>query len=255
MNLSVINYEKYFANFIFAFFFSSGVLWANEITPHDLLKAIDNNLWSETKYVEGRLIIDNGRRVRELKVNTWMEGIDKSYSYYLFPPREKGTQMLKLFSKLWLYTPRTDRKILIAGHLLRQSMMGSDLSYEDMMEDRKLSVSYAAKIEKKEEIDGVDSLVLFLTANDKATTYQTRRAWTDPERKIVYREKRYAKSGQLLKSIEYLNYRRIRNRLFPGEIVFRDMLKKGTQTTYIFEKINFDVKISAKYFSQSILKR
>ena len=52
-----------------------------------------------------------------------------------------------------MYTPRTDRKILIAGHMLRQSMMGSDLSYEDMLEDRKMSLSYDVILEKWENLD------------------------------------------------------------------------------------------------------
>ena len=76
-----------------------------------------------------------------------MEGVERSYSFYKAPPRERGTKMLKIGSKLWMYTPRTDRKILIAGHMLRQSMMGSDLSYEDMMEDKKLSHMYMAALD------------------------------------------------------------------------------------------------------------
>ncbi|MFQ5673392.1 MAG: outer membrane lipoprotein-sorting protein [Nitrospinales bacterium] len=228
---------------------------ALEIDANELLRAIDDNLWSSTKIVNGRLIIDNGRRVRTLEVDTWLEGTEKSYSYYKSPARERGTQMLKLFRKLWLYTPRTDRKILIAGHLLRQSMMGSDLSYEDMMEDRKLSRSYTATIEKNEEIDGVKSLVLFLEAKDKTITYQTRRLWTDPVRKIALREERYAKSGKLLKKVELLGYHRIQDRLFPREMIFRDVLKNNTKTTYAFDKIQFNVKVPKKYFSQKILQR
>ena len=88
--------------FIKSFFF---ILWfgyypsisvAQEINAMHLLEAIDTNLWSKTKYINGHLIIDNGRRVRSLEVDTWMEGVDKSYSFYKSPPREKGTQMLKM---------------------------------------------------------------------------------------------------------------------------------------------------------------
>lgn len=226
-----------------------------EIDANELLKAIDRNLWSRTKHIQGTLIIDNGRRVRVLKVDSWMEGTEKSYSYYKSPPRERGTQMLKVFKKLWIYTPRTDRKLLIAGHLLRQSMMGSDLSYEDMMEDRELNKSYEAKVEKIEDIDGKKTLTLFLAANDRTISYQTRRVWVDPERKIALREERYSKSGKLLKRVEFLNYRRIQDRLFPERIVFRDMLKTNTKTTYVFDHIEFNLDVPKKYFSQSILKR
>ena len=54
--------------------------------------------------------------------------------------------MLKLDKRLWIYSPSTDRTIQLSGHLLRQSVMGSDLSYEDMMEERKLSEVYTAEI-------------------------------------------------------------------------------------------------------------
>ena len=226
-----------------------------DIDPAALVVEIDNNLWSNTKFVEGRLIIDNGRRVRTLEVETWMEGVVKSFSHYKSPPRERGTKMLKTDQKMWMYTPQTDRKILIAGHLMRQSMMGSDLSYEDMLEDVKLSEAYTAKIDKVEDFEGIQTLVLNLTAIDNTKTYQSRKIWADPKRNIVLREQRFAKSGKLLKMIEFKEYRPVGNRLFPRMMVFRDMLKGNTKTTYMFDKIIFDLDIPAKYFSQRILKR
>ena len=128
--------------------------FAEDTRAQRLLVEVDKNLWASTKYVDGRLIIDNGRRVRTLSMESWMEGVTKSYSYYKAPARERGTKMLKLEKKLWMYTPHTDRKILIAGHLLRQSMMGSDLSYEDMMEDEKISEAYIGTIDGEEEVGG-----------------------------------------------------------------------------------------------------
>jgi outer membrane lipoprotein-sorting protein len=220
-----------------------------------LLVEIDKNLWASTKYIDGRLIIDNGRRIRTLSMESWMEGVTKSYSYYKAPARERGTKMLKLEKKLWMYTPQTDRKILIAGHLLRQSMMGSDLSYEDMMEDEKISEAYVGTIEGEEEIEGVKIVVMTLKAKKKTKTYQTLKIWADPVKNIVLKEEAYAKSGKLLKLISFKEYRRIGNRLFPRKMIFRDMLKENTKTTYMFDKIQFDVDIPAKYFSQRILKR
>ncbi len=220
-----------------------------------LLVEIDKNLWATTKYIDGRLIIDNGRRIRTLAMESWMEGVIKSYSHYKAPARERGTKMLKLDKKLWMYTPHTDRKILIAGHLLRQSMMGSDLSYEDMMEDEKISEAYTGTIDGEEVLEGVKTLVMTLKARKKNKTYQILKIWVDPVKKIVLKEEAYAKSGKLLKLIYFREYRRVGNRLFPRKMVFRDMLKANTQTTYMFDKIEFDVTIPKKYFSLRILKR
>jgi hypothetical protein len=228
---------------------------AEEINAQKLLEQVDDNLWANTKFITGRLIIDNGRKVRTLTQDSWMQGVDRSYSHYKSPAREKGTKMLKIGGKLWMYTPRTDRKVLIAGHLLRQSMMGSDLSYEDMMEDHKLSHSYAATLEGFEEFTGVNCAVLHLVSRDKETTYQTRKVWINKEERIVLKEERFAKSGKLLKQIVFLDYGKIDHRMFPRTMIFRDMLKENTRTTYKFDVIEFDVEIPAKYFSQSILKR
>jgi hypothetical protein len=38
-------------------------------------------------------------------------------------------------------------------------------------------------------------------------------------------------------------------------MIFKDLLKENTKTTYKFDVIEFDVEIPARYFSQSSLKR
>ena len=45
-------------------------------------------------------------------------------------------RMLKLDDILLTYSPQTDRIIQISGHMLKQSVMGSDFSYNDIMEDK-----------------------------------------------------------------------------------------------------------------------
>ena len=94
-----------------------------------------------------------------------------------------------------------------------------------------------------------------MIANDKKTTYQTRKALINPDNKTVLKEERFAKSGKKLKSILFKNYEKIENRMFPRTMIFKDLLKENTQTTYKFDVIKFNVEIPARYFSQSILKR
>jgi outer membrane lipoprotein-sorting protein len=96
---------------------------------------------------------------------------------------------------------------------------------------------------------------LRLKANDKNITYQSRKIWVDPKLKVVLRQELYAKSGMLIKDVEFLDYGPVGERLFPKRMVFRDLLKQNTQTTYIFDVIKFDIKIPSKYFSHGILKR
>ena len=63
--------------------------------------------------------------------------------------------------------------------MLRQSVMGSDMSYNDMMEDRPLEELYEATLEGSVLIDGRDHWIMHLEAKVKGLSYPKRRAWID----------------------------------------------------------------------------
>lgn len=96
-------------------------------TGEEILRRIDQNIVAENRTATSSMIIHGPRRSRSLRAKSWVQGTEKSFTEYLAPAREKGTKMLKIGDQLWMYSPQTDRIIRIAGHMLRQSMMGSDL--------------------------------------------------------------------------------------------------------------------------------
>jgi outer membrane lipoprotein-sorting protein len=163
--------------------------------------------------------------------------------------------MLKLEEQLWIYSPSTDRTIQISGHMLRQSVMGSDLSYEDMMDDRKLTDLYNAKVDGEEEIDGRETWILELTAKVDDVAYETRKIWIDQERYIPLKEELFAKSGQLLKRSTMIDVKQIQGRWFPTTIVYKDMLKQGDGTEFKMISVKFNQEIPEYIFSKAALKQ
>lgn len=139
--------------------------------------------------------------------------------------------------------------------MLRQSMMGSDISYEDMMEDNKLSENYNAKVIAEEVYNDRKCWVLELIAITKDITYYKRKIWVDNERYIPLKEELYAKSGKLLKKTELSNIEKTQGRWYPKKMVFKDMLKAGEGTEFIIEKISFDVNIPEYIFTKAALKK
>ena len=104
-------------------------------TGESILNKVDENNYADTRVAVSEMVIHLARTTRTVKAKSWVKGSDKSFSEFLYPPRDAGTKMLKLGDELWTYTPETDRTIKISGSMLRQSVMGSDLSYEDLIED------------------------------------------------------------------------------------------------------------------------
>ena len=162
--------------------------------------------------------------------------------------------MLKLEDALWIYSPSTDRTIQISGHMLRQSVMGSDLSYEDMMDDATYKDNYHAEVSGEETIRETQCWVIQLEAKTDDVTYQVRKIWMDEEKFIPLREELYAKSGKLLKKTELYDFKRIQGRWFPGKMVFKDVLKKGEGTEFIIDEIVFDTDIPEHLFTKAALR-
>ena len=163
--------------------------------------------------------------------------------------------MLKLEDQLWTFFPSTDRTILIAGHMLRQSVMGSDLSYEDLMEDPHLFDMYDAEVIREESFDGRPCWVLRLEAKDSSPAYHAREMWVDQERFVPLKENRFAKSGKLLKTTEVRRVEREGDRWVAREMVFKDVLKSGEGTVFIIESITFDEEIPSHLLTKAALRR
>ncbi len=221
----------------------------------EILRRIDENIVADNRSATSTMIIHHRRGDRSMTAKSWVQGIDRSFTEYIAPAREKGTKMLKLGDQLWMYSPQTDRIIRIAGHMLRQSMMGSDFSYEDMMEDRSLTDTYSAEVLGSESFLDRDCWVLKLTAKVEDIAYHSRKIWVDKERMLGLREDRFAKSGKLLKTAEILEVFQVNQRWYPKRIVFKDALSRGKGTELIIESIEFDVNIPPYIFSKAALRK
>ncbi len=220
-----------------------------------ILKKIDENMSTSNRISEAEMIIHGRRGDRTVRSKSWIKGTEKAFTEYLSPAREKGTKMLKLTENLWTYFPNTDRTVLIAGHLLRQSVMGSDLSYEDLMEDPKLQNLYTANIVDQDTLINRLCWILILDAKNPDVAYHTRKIWVDQERFLTLKENRYAKSGRLIKTTEVKSTRQVEDRWVAEKIIFKDELKSGDGTEFLLLSVEFDAEIPEYIFSKASLRK
>ena len=220
-----------------------------------ILEKVDKNMSSKNRIFESEMIIHGRRTSRSITSVSYSEGNKKSFTEYLSPAREQGTKMLKLENQLWIYSPSTDRIIQISGNMLRQSVMGSDLSYEDMMDDRKLTDIYSARVTGNEIIDGSNTYILELTAKVEDVAYYTQKVWIDTEHYVPLKQEMFAKSGQLLKRTTLSDVREVQGRWFPMAIIYKDVLKEGGGTEFRIKSVKFDQVIPDYIFTKAALKQ
>ena len=235
---------------------SAGLLTSSAAQDADeILKRVEKNMSSDNRIFESSMIIHGSRTSRTITSRSYSVGDKQSFTEYLSPAREQGTKMLKLENQLWIYSPSTDRTIQISGHMLRQSVMGSDLSYEDMMDDRKLTEIYSATVTGNETIDGRNTYVLELIAKVDDAAYQSQKIWVDAERYVPLKQEMYAKSGQLLKRTTLTDVKQVQGRWFPMSIVYKDVLKDGSGTEFKMTSVKFDQNIPDYIFTKAALKQ
>ena len=228
----------------------------SQMTVEQIISAMDKNLNAKSRIMKSKMIVHGRRSTRTIEFRNWVIGIDQAFTEYLSPPREAGTKMLKLDDKLWTYSPQTDRVIQISGHMLRQSVMGSDMSYNDMMENKPLQDLYEATLEGSININGRKHWIMLLEAKVKGLSYPMRRAWIDTEYLLPMKEELYAKSGKLLKTATMTGVKKIQGRWFPSRFIYKDELKRNSKgTEWVINEISFDINIPESRFSKAMLRK
>lgn len=237
---------------------SSTVAWAQEALPTGdaLMSAVDANLTFETRSSRIRMTVVNPRRTREFELVSYAQGPEVAAIAYLAPARDKGTKMLRKGDELWMYLPSVERTQKISGHMLRQGMMGSDMSYEDLLGANSWRGAYTATVLGTETYEGRAVFAVEMVAKDDSIAYPRRLAYVDQETLIPLKQDLFAVSGMLMKTWEMRDPTTFPNgRQFPMKMVIVDRLKEGTSTVIQLEDVVFGLELSEEVFTMRWLER
>lgn len=228
----------------------------DKLSPFDILDRVDKNTFFTTAYAEIDMVITIKNRKITKTMISYSEGNEKSFIEFLSPARDKGTKILKVNDIIKIYYPSAERIMRLSGHMLRQSMMGSDFSYEDMTERvKKLREEYTGEILEDENVEGHNCYVMVLTSKNPKKTYYRRKIWVDKKRYVGLKEELYSKGGKLLKVMNVDKVEVINKRYYPTSITLKDKLRKNSSTTMIIKKIEFDIPIPAQTFTERQLMK
>jgi outer membrane lipoprotein-sorting protein len=224
----------------------------------ELLRRVDNNEIYTTIEYDGEMIIEYQNRRYVKTMRAWARGDTDSFIEFT-NAEDQGTRYLKKGPRLYVYSPDTEEVMLISGHMLKESMMGSDLSYEDTINNDTLSSRYDPSLAGSETWDynGVsrDCWVLELTAKRRTESYPRQKIWIDKETGDVLHYELYALSGAKLKEYTLIRVEVIGGRRFPVETVMRDLLRRGSSTTVIMRGVTLNRPIADSVFSTRNLER
>lgn len=225
-------------------------------TPEEIVRKMDENMTFKTRTADATLTIyAPGKSPEQKGLSIWARGWDETYSIFRSPARDKGVKYLKLEKNLYMYLPTSEKVVKISGHLLRQSLMDSDFSYEDMLEARALLQDYDAKLIGEEAHAGEPCWVVDLNAKRDDVAYWHRKLWISKKSYVLYKSELYAKSGLLLKVMTTEEVLPYGGRYYPSRFVMQDKLKQGTKSVFELKNVKFDSDLPDATFSRRNLMR
>lgn len=222
------------------------------INPDDILKKLREDQKIESSRFYAKIEIHKGKRVLFKE----FEGFSKGSDFYIVfrNPEDKDVKYLKIKSDLYIYIPDIDDIIRISGDMLKESFMGTDLSYEDLMQEDPLK--YYKILNFKDTVINGDSLYFMeIVDTTKKAPYYSVNLFIDRKNILIKKEELFTKNKRKIKEIEILEYKKIGNKFYPVSYIMRDLRLKNSYTKVIFEKVEIDIKLKDEIFKIEYLRK
>ncbi|MEO0254305.1 MAG: outer membrane lipoprotein-sorting protein [candidate division WOR-3 bacterium] len=222
------------------------------INADDILNKLREDRKIESSKFYAKIEIVKGKRILFKE----FEGFSKGSDFYIVfkNPEDKDVKYLKIKNDLYIYIPDIDDVVRISGDMLKESFMGTDLSYEDLMQEDPLR--YYKTLNFKDTVINGDSLYFMeIVDTTKRAPYYSINLFIEKKNILVKKEELFTKNGRKIKEIEILDYKKIKEKFYPVSYIMRDLRLKNSYTRVILEKIEIDINLKDEIFKLEHLRK
>ncbi len=239
----------------------SGDVIAQNINARDEGIAVSRKLTMQMTDRHGKV------RVRETRAFRKYFGDEKRTAiFYLKPKNIKDTAFLtydyddkETDDDQWLYLPAMRKVRRISASDRGDYFLGTDLSYEDIKLETRVSVKdYTRKTIGEDVVDGVHCYIVEETAIDNETAeelgHSRRESCVDGTIWMTRRSKFWDLQNKPLKTTHFKNISKVQG-LWTAHIIDVENHKTGHHTVFTFSDVNYTDGVKDSIFTQNALKR
>lgn len=247
-----------FRNITVAFLMLLSIIAYSQETPESVLDKVDKAQRNYNTFAfSATMEIDNrGRKlVKTFDGLSQTEG-SKAFMEYT-NPQDRGSRYLKLDQDMWIYMPAAQDVLKISGHLLRDSVMGSDMSYNDILDLGSYNKRYKATSLSNSVYNGKDVYILTVTARDDSASYAKIEMTVDKKNYLIYKMVMYAKGrdgDRAIKEFVMDNYKNFSGVNIATYTTVKDLRKKDSQTSMTYQDVKINPPVKSEVFTRSYLE-
>jgi outer membrane lipoprotein-sorting protein len=222
----------------------------------EILRLLDD-LWRGTSsHSILAMTVKTAHYTREMQMEGWSKGKDKTLVRILAPLKDKGSATLKSGSDIYSYLPKTDRTIRLTSGMMMGSWMGSHFTNDDLVKESRMDQDYDPSISFEGKRDGQDVIEFTLIPRPAAAV-----VWGKIVAVILAKDYMpvkytyYDEDMKVARTMTFSRYELLAGRTRPKVMRVVPADKPDEYTELIYDKLELNVDLDDNFFSLSNLKR
>ena len=221
-----------------------------------ILREVDDLWRGKSSRVSFSMKVKTANYSRNLTMDGWSKGKEKTLVRIIAPLKEKGTTTLKYGNTIFTYLPKTDRTIRLTSGMMMGSWMGSHFTNDDLVKESRMEEDYDPEITFEGTRDGLEIIEFTLIPKPEAPVVWGKIILTVRAKShIPIREYYYDEDMKLVRTISFTDIRVLGGRRLATALRVVPQDKPGEYTELVYNKMEFDIDIKDSFFSIARLRR
>jgi len=222
----------------------------------EILRHVDDMWRGSSSHTILTMQVKTSHYTRNIRLEGWSKGKEKTLVRILSPLKEKGTATLKSGNNIYSYLPRTDRTIRLTSGMMMGSWMGSHFTNDDLVKESRMEEDYdpAVTFEGKKHNRDIIEFTL-IPKPDAAVVWGKVVLTVLAEGFLPVIEYYYDEDMNITRTMTFSKVKQMADRSIPTVMRIVPADKPNEYTELIYEKLELDIELNDSFFSLAHLKR
>jgi len=222
----------------------------------DILREIEDMWRGTSSHSVLTMQVKTAHYTRDMRMEGWSKGKDKTLVRILSPLKDKNTATLKSGNDIYSYLPKTDRTIKLTSGMMMGSWMGSHFTNDDLVKESRMEEDYDPSISFEGNREGMDVIEFTLIPKpDAAVVWGKIVAIVLAEDYMPLKYFYYDEDMNIARTMTFSRFEMLGGKIRPKVMKVIPADKPDEYTELVYEDLELNIGLEDHFFSISSLKR
>jgi outer membrane lipoprotein-sorting protein len=222
----------------------------------EILRQVDDMWRGTSSHSILAMQVKTSHYTRDMRMEGWSKGKDKTLVRILSPLKEKGAATLKSGNEIYSYLPKTDRTIKLTSGMMMGSWMGSHFTNDDLVKESRMENDYEPSISFEGKRDGQDIIEFTLMPKpDAPVVWGKIVAVVLAQGYMPLKYFYYDEDMKITRTMTFSRFEMLAGKIRPKVMRVVPADKPDEYTELVYDELELNVNLEDDFFSLSGLKR